>query len=111
TGRLHIGHYFGALVNYLELQKNYDCFFMVADLHAMTTSDLGDLNLGEKSRELILDWLSVGVDPDRATIFVQSSVPEHAELATILGMFTSVGWLERNPTYKEQKAQLGDKST
>lgn len=111
TGRLHIGHYFGALVNYLELQKQHDCFWMVADLHAMTTSDLGDLKLGDLSKDLVLDWLAAGVDPDKATIFVQSSVPQHAELATILGMYTSLGWLERNPTYKEQKAQLGEKST
>lgn len=111
TGRLHIGHYFGALVNYLELQKQHECFFMIADLHAMTTADLSDLKLGDLSREMLLDWLSAGVDPDKATVFVQSSVPGHAELATILGMYTSLGWLERNPTYKDQKQQLGEKST
>jgi tryptophanyl-tRNA synthetase len=111
TGRLHIGHYFGALVNYLELQQKSDCLFMVADLHAMTSSDLGDHTIGENSKQLVIDWLSVGVDPGKAIIFVQSSVPEHAELATLLGMYTTVGWLERNPTYKEQRAQLGEKAT
>ncbi len=111
TGRLHIGHYFGVLVNYLKLQQTHDCFFMIADLHALTTGDLSKVSLGEFTREVLLDWLAVGVDPDKATVFVQSAVPEHAELATLLGMLTSVGWLERNPTYKEMKEQLGDKNT
>lgn len=111
TGRLHLGHYFGVLVNYLELQKNSDCFFMVADLHALTTGELSKVEVGKNTRELLLDWLSVGVDPDKATLFVQSAVPEHCELTVLLSMFTSVGWLERNPTYKEQKQELGEKNT
>jgi len=111
TGRLHLGHYWGVLVNYLELQKQADCFFMVADLHALTTGELAKVEVGKNTRELLLDWLSVGVDPDRATLFVQSAVPEHCELTVLLSMFTSVGWLERNPTYKEQKQELGEKNT
>jgi tryptophanyl-tRNA synthetase len=111
TGRLHLGHYWGVLVNYLELQNQADCFFMVADLHALTTGELGKLEVGKNTRELLLDWLSVGVDPDKATLFVQSAVPEHCELTVLLSMFTSVGWLERNPTYKEQKQELGEKNT
>lgn len=111
TGRLHLGHYFGVLVNYLKLQETHDCFFMVADLHALTTGDLSKTNVGQHTRDLILDWLSVGVNPDKATIFVQSNVPEHCELYTLLSMFTSIGWLERNPTFKEQRQELGEKNT
>lgn len=111
TGKLHLGHYFGVLVNYLELQKSQDCYFMVADLHALTTGDISKANLAQNTQDMLLDWLAVGVDPERATIFVQSSVPQHAELFAILSMVTSVGWLERNPTYKEMRQQLGDKNT
>jgi len=111
TGRLHIGHYWGVLVNWLELQKTQDCFFMIADLHALTTGDLSKTKLGENSRDVLLDWLACGVDPEKATVFVQSSVPEHAELAQLLAMLTSVGWLERNPTYKEMRDQLGENNT
>jgi tryptophanyl-tRNA synthetase len=111
TGRLHLGHYWGVLVNYLELQNQANCFFMVADLHALTTGELAKVEVGKNTRELLLDWLSVGVDPDKATLFVQSAVPEHCELTVLLSMFTSVGWLERNPTYKEQKQELGEKNT
>jgi len=84
---------------------------MVADLHALTTGELSKVEIGKNTRELLLDWLSVGVDPDQATLFVQSAVPEHCELTVLLSMFTSVGWLERNPTYKEQKQELGEKNT
>lgn len=111
TGRLHIGHYFGILINYLRLQQTTDCFFMVADLHALTTGDLSKSEVGALSRELLIDWLSVGVDPEKATLFVQSSVPEHSELYLIFSMLTSLGWLERNPSYKEQKQELGEKAT
>ncbi|MBI4404869.1 MAG: tryptophan--tRNA ligase [Deltaproteobacteria bacterium] len=111
TGRLHIGNYFGALANWLEFQKKYDCFFMVADYHAMTTGDLSQKTLAENTQQILLDWLSVGIDPAEATVFVQSAVPEHAELFVILSMMTSLGWLERNPTYKEQRQELGDKYT
>lgn len=111
TGRLHLGHYFGVLRNYLKLQDQYQCFFMIADLHALTTGDLSQADVGKHSREMLLDWLSVGVDPEKATVFVQSAVPEHSELYVLLSMLTSLGWLERNPTYKEMKEQLGEKST
>jgi len=111
TGQLHLGHYWGALVNYLEFQKSFDCFFMVADFHAMTTGDLSKLKLAENTKEMILDWLSVGIDPSRATLFVQSAISEHSELYLLLSMLTSLGWLERNPTYKEQRQELGEKWT
>ncbi len=111
TGRLHIGHYFGVLVNYLKLQQTHDCFFMIADLHALTTGDLSKVELGLNSREVLLDWLAAGIDPEKATVFIQSSVPEHAELAQLLAMLTGVGSLERNPTYKEMREQLGEKNT
>ncbi len=84
---------------------------MIADIHALTTGDLAKATVGVNSRELLIDWLSVGVDPDKATIFIQSAVPEHTELYTFMSMLTSLGWLERNPTYKEQKQELGDKNT
>lgn len=111
TGKLHLGHYWGVLLNYLELQKQYDCLFMVADLHALTTGDLSQLDVGTNSKEMLLDWLAVGIDPDKATIFVQSAIPEHCELTMLLSMLTSLGWLERNPTYKEQRQELGEKNT
>lgn len=111
TGKLHVGHYFGVLINYLELQKANDCFFMVADYHAMTSAELSKLQLAENSREMLLDWLAVGVDPEKATVFVQSAVPQHAELYLIMSMLAPTGWLERNPTYKEQVAELGEKLT
>ncbi len=111
TGPLHLGHYWGALANWIELQKLHECFFMVADLHAMTSGDLSRLDLAKYSREMVLDWLSVGIDPDRVTLFVQSAIPEHSELFVIFANLTSLGWLERNPTYKEQRAALGDKLT
>ena len=111
TGRLHLGHYFGVLVNYLELQNKNDCFFMAADLHALTTGDLSQVEVGENTKQILIDWLSVGIDPNKATIFVQSSIPEHSELTLLFSMLTSLGWLERNPTYKEQKEALGEKNT
>jgi len=111
TGRLHVGHYFGALQNYVRLQDEYKCFFMVADLHALTTGDLTKLELAQNTRDMVLDWLAVGIDPAKAVVFVQSGVPEHSELYLLLSMFTSLGWLERNPTYKEQREQLGEKAT
>jgi len=111
TGRLHLGHYFGVLVNYLELQAKHDCFFMIADLHALTTGELAKSNVGANSKELLIDFLSVGIDPSKATLFVQSAVPEHAELFVLLSNLTTMGWLERNPTYKEQKAELGENNT
>jgi tryptophanyl-tRNA synthetase len=109
TGRLHLGHYHGVLANWLELQKEYECYFFIADWHALTTEYADPSGVKENIREMLLDWLSVGIDPERSSIFVQSSVKEHAELAVLLSMITPLGWLERNPTYKEQRTELADK--
>ncbi len=111
TGRLHLGHIHGALTNWVELQDKgtYDCFYFVADWHALT-SDYSDTDrISEYSLDMIVDWLSVGIDPVKSTLFVQSKIKEHAELFVILSMITPLAWLERNPTYKEMKAELADK--
>lgn len=111
TGKLHLGNLHGALQNWVTLQNNgnYDCFYFVADWHALT-SDYNDTNLiRENGRDMIIDWLSVGLDPAASTFFVQSSIKEHAELFTLLSMITPLSWLERNPTYKEMKTELADK--
>jgi tryptophanyl-tRNA synthetase len=101
TGRLHIGHYFGALANWTRMQSTYDCFFFVADWHALT-SDYADASaISQNSVEIAIDWLASGLDPVQCTMFVQSEVPEHAELQLLLSMITPLGWLERVPTYKE----------
>ncbi|MGM0552648.1 MAG: tryptophan--tRNA ligase [Pseudomonadota bacterium] len=109
TGRLHLGHYHGVLKNWIELQHNYECFFFVADWHALTThyEDPGDL--AQHVTEMVIDWLAAGVSPGSATLFVQSRVPEHAELHLLLSMITPLGWLERVPTYKDQQEQLREK--
>lgn len=110
TGRLHVGHYLGALKNWIELQEQgHECFFMVADWHALTSDYADPGRLREHMRESVLSWLAAGIDPNRSTIFVQSLVKEHAELALLLGMFTPLAWLERNPTYKDQVVQLANK--
>jgi tryptophanyl-tRNA synthetase len=110
TGRLHVGHYLGALKNWITLQEQgHDCFFMVADWHALTSDYADPSRLRENMRESVLAWLAAGLDPNRSTIFVQSLVKEHAELALLLGMFTPLAWLERNPTYKDQVVQLANK--
>ena len=106
TGPLHLGHLFGALHNWTELQKNHECFFMVADLHALMGEYENTSQLKKNSTEMVIDWLACGIDPDKSTVFVQSEIPEHAELALILGMLTPLGWLERNPTYKEQLREI-----
>jgi tryptophanyl-tRNA synthetase len=111
TGKLHLGNLHGALQNWVTLQNNgsYDCFYFVADWHALT-SDYNDTSLiKENGRDMIIDWLSVGLDPSESTFFVQSSIKEHAELFTLLSMITPLSWLERNPTYKEMKTELADK--
>jgi tryptophanyl-tRNA synthetase len=111
TGKLHLGNLHGALQNWVTLQNNgsYDCFYFVADWHALT-SDYNDTSLiKENGRDMIIDWLSVGLDPAESTLFVQSSIKEHAELFTLLSMITPLSWLERNPTYKEMKTELADK--
>lgn len=109
TGRLHLGHYHGVLVNWLRLQTEYECFFFVADWHALTTDYASPKGIKENVREMVLDWLSVGIDPKRSTIFRQSQIKEHAELHVLLSMITPLSWLERNPTYKEQQEELKEK--
>jgi len=104
TGKLHIGHHLGVLVNWKELQErdDTDCFFFVADWHALTTQYDETAELKDNCREMVIDWLACGIDPDKSTLFVQSLISEHAELHLYLSMITPLPWLERNPTYKEQ---------
>ncbi|HLY38913.1 MAG TPA: tryptophan--tRNA ligase [Candidatus Binatia bacterium] len=109
TGRQHLGNYHGALKNWLRLQETQRCFFFVADWHALTTDWASPAGLQENTTEMVLDWLAVGLDPARATLFRQSAIKEHAELYLLLGMLTPVPWLERNPTYKEQREQIQDR--
>jgi len=106
TGRLHLGNLHGALDNWVQLQTQYQCFFFVADWHALTTDYAAPGNIEESTWNMVLDWLSVGLDPQLSTLFVQSQVKEHAELYVLLGMITPLPWLERNPTYKEIQDQL-----
>ncbi len=111
TGRVHLGNYFGAVKNWVDLQNTgkYRCFFFVADLHALTTEYADTAALAANTREAVLDWLAVGLDPKASTIFLQSRVPQHAELALYFSMITPLGWLERVPTYKDQIEQLRSK--
>ncbi len=109
TGKLHIGHYVGALQNWTRLQNEYDCFFFVADWHALTTDYADTSQVKANILEMTFDWLAAGLDPEKATIFIQSHVPQHAELHLLLSMMTPLGWLERVPTYKDQKEQLKEK--
>ncbi|MFP6662989.1 MAG: tryptophan--tRNA ligase [Deltaproteobacteria bacterium] len=106
TGRLHLGHLLGTLRNWVALQEDHRCLFFVADWHVLTTDYERPKDVAEFAEEMVLDWLAAGLDPERCVIFRQSDVLEHAELALLLGMLTPVPWLERNPTYKDQKAQL-----
>ena len=108
TGRLHIGHWFGALQNWVVLQEQYDCIYCVVDLHALTTGFEDVTRIHEDGIEMLADWIGAGVDPERSIVFRQSQVPEHAELALLFGMITPKSWLERVPTYKGQIAELGD---
>jgi tryptophanyl-tRNA synthetase len=109
TGKLHLGNLHGALDNWLQLQKQYDSFFFVADWHALTTDYASPGQIRQNTWDMVLDWLSAGLDPNQCTIFIQSDVKEHAELYLLLGMITPLPWLERNPTYKEQQQQLDQK--
>jgi len=102
SGKLHLGHYLGALVNWKNLQKENDCFYFVADWHALTTEYERTEIIKETIDDMVIDWMASGIDPKQSTIFVQSHVPEHAELHLLLSMITPLPWLERNPTYKEQ---------
>ena len=109
TGRLHLGHYHGVLRNWVRLQHEYPCLFFVADWHALTTAYDEPGAITESARDMVVDWLAAGVDPSQATIFVQSKVPEHAELHLLLSMMTPLSWLERVPTYKDQQEKLSHK--
>ncbi len=106
TGQLHIGHYFGALVNWVALQDEFDAFYMVADWHALTSEYKDSGKIAGFSRENVADWIACGLDPNKSTIFIQSHVPEHAELHLILSCVTPLGWLERVPTYKDALKEL-----
>jgi tryptophanyl-tRNA synthetase len=109
TGALHLGHYHGALKNWVRLQDQYDCFYFVADWHALTTH-YEEREVIEKSvYDMVVDWIAAGIDPDKSTVFIQSRLPEHAELFTLLAMGTPLGWLERVPTYKDQIEKLKDR--
>jgi len=111
TGRLHIGHYFGALQNWVKLQNDpqYECFFFIADWHALTSDYADTSQVAQNTIEIATDWLASGLDPEKCTMFIQSSVPEHAELHLLLSMVTPLGWLERVPTYKEALENVKDK--
>ena len=109
TGKLHLGHYHGVLKNWVKLQQEHDCYFFVADWHALTTHYENRSVLADNVWDLVVDWLACGVDPARAKIFVQSRIPEHAELHLLLSMVTPLGWLERVPTFKDQQEQLKDR--
>ena len=109
TGRLHLGHYEGVLNNWLQLQQAHNCFFFVADWHALTTEYAEPGSIVAFCREMVMDWLAVGIDPGQSTLFIQSQVPEHAELQLLFSMFTPLAWLERVPSYKEQQEALGER--
>jgi tryptophanyl-tRNA synthetase len=109
TGKLHLGNYVGALQNWVGMQDSYECFFCVADWHALTTDYADTSKVKENSLEVALDWLAAGLDPEKSVIFIQSHVPAHAELHLLFSMITPLGWLERVPTYKEQRDNIKDK--
>ncbi len=102
TGRIHLGNYLGALSNWKKFQEEYDCFYFVADWHALTTDYAAPGEVGDNIKQMVIDWLAVGLDPAKCTMFIQSHVSEHAELHLLLSMITPLGWLQRCPTYKEQ---------
>ncbi len=109
TGALHLGHYHGVLKNWVKLQHEYPCLFFVADWHALTTHYDNPQGIEQATWDMIIDWLAAGVDPNQATLFIQSKVPEHAELHLLMSMMTPLGWLERVPTYKDQQEKLAGK--
>ncbi|MFP6816075.1 MAG: tryptophan--tRNA ligase [Pseudomonadales bacterium] len=109
TGRLHLGHYHGVVKNWIQLQHEYECFFFVADWHALTTNYDHAQDVEQNTFDMVVDWLAAGVNPGAATLFVQSWLPEHAELHLLLSMITPISWLERVPSYKDQQARLNDK--
>jgi tryptophanyl-tRNA synthetase len=109
TGKLHLGNYVGALENWVRMQDEYECFFCIVDWHALTTDYADTSHVKENSIEVLFDWLAAGLDPQKSVLFIQSHVPEHAELHLLLSMITPLGWLERVPTYKEQRENIKDK--
>ena len=109
TGALHLGHYHGALKNWVKLQQQLTCFYFVADWHALTTHYAERQTIAQHTTDMVIDWLAAGLDPEQCTLFLQSRLPEHAELFTLLAMGTPLGWLERVPTYKDQQEKLKDK--
>ncbi len=109
TGKLHLGHLVGALDNWVKLQDQYDCFYFIADWHALTTDYADTSRVKQNTLEMAYDWLAAGLDPQKSVIFTQSHVPQHAELFLLLSMITPLGWLERVPTYKEQRENIKDK--
>ncbi len=109
TGLLHLGHYHGVLRNWVELQNSHECFFFVADWHALTTHYSDPSIIEQNTWDMVIDWLACGINPGAARLFIQSRVPEHAELHLLLSMITPLSWLERMPTYKDQQEKLGDK--
>ncbi len=109
TGSLHLGHYHGVLKNWIQLQHEFECLFFVADWHALTTHYDDPYSIQQSTWDMVIDWLAAGVDPSHATLFIQSRVPEHAELHLLLSMMTPLGWLERVPTYKDQQEKLTEK--
>ncbi len=109
TGKLHLGNFVGALDNWVRMQDQYECFFFIADWHALTTDYADTSSVKQSSLEVALDWLAAGLDPERSTLFIQSHVPQHAELHLLFSMITPLGWLERVPTYKEQRENIKEK--
>ena len=109
TGKIHLGNYFGALKNWVELQDTYRCHYFAADWHALTSDYADPSQVAENSIEMVTDWIAAGLDPERSVLFIQSMVPQHAELHLLLSMITPLGWLERVPTYKEQMQQIENK--
>ncbi len=106
TGRLHLGHLVGALSNWKKLQDEYKCFFMVAEWHALMSEYENPFDIEKNSLEIVKDWISCGIDPEKSVIFMQSMVPEHLELAMVFSLLTPLGWLERCTTYKEQLREI-----
>ena len=109
TGKMHLGHLHGALNNWKSLQEDYECFYFIADWHALTSDYADTRAIKDYIYEIIIDWITVGLDPDRSTFFIQSDIKEHAELYLILSMITPLAWVERNPTYKEQLREISQK--
>lgn len=109
TGKLHLGHLHGTLQNWIELQNEYDCFFFAADWHALTSEYENTGGIKDSIQDMVIDWLSAGIDPEKSTLFIQSKILEHAELHLLLSMIVPLPWLERNPTYKEQQEEMSNK--